>query len=112
MPEGLSTVQNGLHPLAHRIAPGRCGLAKQGVKHRLGDHVLGQHLNGVVFGDLGVEVVSQFFQERLEHLPLRRASLHQSPDAGNVGLGDAGHVVGPVLPIAFVAAFLYHRSCH
>lgn len=93
-----------LHRLGDRVVFGEVVAAEQGVEHRSGDEVLGQHLDCVGFGDAVVEVPAQASDELVErgpHVGVR--VLQECFDAGDVGLGDGGHVLGPVLPVGLGA---------
>jgi hypothetical protein len=72
---------------------------EQRVEHRLGDHVLRQHVDGVVAADAVVEVAAQTLQELVEgfHDVEGRIS-EQRFDARGVPLRDACDVLGPVFP--------------
>jgi hypothetical protein len=64
---------------------------EQGFEHRPGDDVLGQHLDGVAFGDGVVQIVAQFAKEGIEGAAgLGVRVFQQGGQAGDVVLGDFG----------------------
>ena len=81
-------------------------VAEQGVEHRDGDDVLRRHLHGVLGRDVGVERVLQALEEHLEARPHDLVVAHQGADPVDVAPGDAGHVVGPLVPVDARAALL------
>jgi hypothetical protein len=95
--------QHALHRLGDRVVCGEVVAAEQGVEHRPGDEVLGEHLDGVVAGDAVVEVAAQAGEERVELRCCAVRAGEQALDAHDVLLRDLGDVLGPVLPIAALA---------
>ena len=105
----LQHVEHTLHGQRHGVVLGKAVVFEQGVKHRLGDEVLGQHLNDLAIADAAVEVVAQFSCEGVEGRALLCVGrvTHDAGDAVDVGSGDLGDVVGPVFPVVAVADLLH-----
>ena len=97
-------VEHLLHGLANGVLLGEGVVGEERVEDRPGDQVLREHLDRVVRGDGGVEVVLQALEELVERLGLLRCRLvEERLDAGDVPLGDLRDVAGPSLPIGAVA---------
>ena len=72
--------------------------------------MLRQHFDGLGLADAGVDVGLQAFEELAKHYLVARVGVDEARDALDLALGDFGHVVGPLLPIAPITYFLYHAS--
>ena len=81
----LQAFQGILHRPRHRVQCGKGVILEQGVEHRSGHQVLGEHTDGVIIGDAVVEVVADAGQETLEGFPhLWVWAAHQGADPGLV----------------------------
>ncbi len=84
---------------------GESVIGEEGVEHRAGDEVLGEHFDGVVVRDGGIEVGLQAGQELDKGLGvLGILVVEQCFDARDMPLGDDGDVAGPGFPVSAVAA--------
>ncbi|KXW57372.1 hypothetical protein FEMY_20990 [Ferrovum myxofaciens] len=104
----FQNVHHGLHGLGDGVVPGKTVALEQGIKNRLGDEVLGQHLDDFVIADAVVQVMAQVGGKSGKGrllLPVVRV-LQDSPDAVDVSVGNFGNVIGPVFPVVAVADFL------
>ena len=82
-------VEHVLHDQGDRVVLGEVVALEQRVEDRLGDEVLGQHLDGVVAGDAVVEVGPQPGEEAVEQLAdVEGRVVEQGLDAGDVPVGD------------------------
>ena len=61
-----STSSTALHRLRHGLLAGEAVVGEQRLEHRLGDQMLGQHLDDVVVGDASVQVVADFAGNAVE----------------------------------------------
>ena len=100
-------VQHALHTLAHGVVGGEMVFLKQRFEHRPYNHVLRQHLNGLLCRNRGVEVLLQHMQEGFK-LFLVHTRLDKLPDAINKLLGNVANLSSPVLPIQPVANLFHH----
>ncbi len=101
-------VQHFLHGLRHRVVSSEAILLEQGVEHRLGDQVLGQHLDDLTVADAVVEIVAQFFGEVFEGGDFAGVGrvFENAQDAADMSVGDLGDVARPVFPVMAVADLL------
>ena len=98
----VRVIQDGkhvTHDLRHRILGTEVVAIEHGVEDRLGDQVLGEHVDGRVLRNRVIEVRSQGRQELLEVTCDRRVS-HPELETGAVTLRDLVDVLGPLLPVA------------
>ncbi len=106
----MQHIQHRLHRLGHGVVAGEAVIGKQRIEHRLCDQVLGQHLDDFSVADLVVQVIAQLGGESIERLAGFDLTFvfQQRADAVDMGIGDLGDIVSPVLPVVAVAAFVHH----
>ena len=103
----LKDVHDLLHGLRNWVLTGEGVTLEQRIKHRLGDDVLCQHLDGVVLADARVQVLADALEELVKGLLALGVGLFQQrANAHLVAVGDLGDALGPVLPVAAVAALV------
>ncbi|MNG06212.1 hypothetical protein D3C84_894400 [compost metagenome] len=85
---------------------GKAVFFKQRIEHRLGYQVLSEHFDYLPIADAVVEVVAQLGGKGVKGNLFLSVGwvLHDALNAVDVGAGDLGDVVGPVFPVAAVAA--------
>jgi hypothetical protein len=72
--------------------------------------VLGKHFHRFGLRNGGVDVFLQTREEVGKGALVLAAVADEALDALDVALGDAGHVFGPLFPVAAVAHFLHHAG--
>ena len=96
----------------HRIRFRKLKVSEERVKDRNRNHVLGDHLDGILLRYAGIERVAQTREEDLEALAYLLIILHEQADALDVALGDARDVCRPGIPVDARAALLDKRCVH
>ncbi len=109
-PVFLQHIQHALYGQRHGVVLGKTVAFEQRIKHGFGDQVLGQHFNDFAVADAVVQVVTQFMGKAVEGLLFFAVGrvFQNGGDAVDMGAGNLGNVIGPVFPVAAVAAFLHH----
>ena len=104
---GLEQIQYALHGLAHGVVFGKAVLVKQGIKHGLGDEMLGEHFNNFIIGNAVVQIVAQFGGEAVKGFGFAAVGgvFQNGFNTADMGLSDLGDVACQVFPIVAVAAF-------
>ena len=105
--------EHQLHGAGDGVVRREVVAVEEGLEDGRGDEVLGEHLDRLVAGDALVEVAAQAGEELLELLGgVGLRVLEQAVDAGDVGLGDVGDVLGPGLPVLPLADLLHDAGVH
>ena len=88
---------------------GKAVIAKQRIKHGLGDEVLRQHFHNLAIADTAVQVVAQFIGKGVESVFFFVVDrvIQDGLDVVDMGAGNLGNVVGPVFPVVAVAYLLH-----
>jgi hypothetical protein len=94
--------EHALHGLGDRVVLGERVGAEESVEDRLGDDVLGEHVDGVGLADTRVDHCPQLGDELRERGPLVRQA-ERGLDPCHVRLGDGGDVLCPLLPVGALA---------
>ena len=97
-----------LHGAGDGVVLGKGIIREQRLEDGTRDDVLREHLDGVVFGDVGVDVAVQAVHEGLERGAVRVVGRDELRDALLVAGGDAGDVFRPLFPVEARADFLHH----
>ena len=105
-PPTLQFVHHPLHDLADGVQGSEVRAAEQRVEDRPGDQVLREHRRRVVLADRVVEIVAQRRDELTEALAGTAGRGDQGADALVVAASDVGDGLGPLLPVAPLAAAL------
>src|SRR5699024_10149757 len=93
-------LDHAIHDAGDRVRAGELVALEQGVEHRLGDHVLGEHLDRPSAGDRLVEVPSYGVEEYRELVRGGGVGVDdEGGDAGDVIGRDRGDVLGPLVPV-------------
>ena len=103
----VQRIEHPLHGLRDRVVLREAETVEEGIEHRLGDEVLREHLERVVFGDTVVEVVPQPLHEPVELAAHLGARIEQALDAQGLCGSDIRHARRPVLPVLALADLLH-----
>ena len=79
-------------------------------KDRFGDDVLREHLNGLLLGNGGVDVLPKATKELLKGFLVLSVGLDKAIDSFGLPLGNLCNILRPLLPVAPVADLLYHAG--
>ena len=106
----VEQADDAVHCFAHRVVGCEGIVLEQGFEDRLRDDMLRQHLDGLWFGDGGVDVLVQSPKETIESFTSLLVVIDKRGNLFDMLFGNFGHVVGPLLPVAFAAHLLHHAG--
>ncbi len=80
------------------------------IENRFGDDVLREHLNGLLPGDGGVDVLLQAAEKLLKGFLVLSVGMDEAVDSFGLPLRNFCNILCPLLPVAAVANLLHHAG--